>query len=85
MTRTAQDTISVDVNGTADFFVLTVPAGADADVIREAIEAENRQVGGSDEAPLFVEADGEIRQFIGNDITVTRNGVEVTELRSKAS
>ena len=85
MTNTAHDTISATVNGTADYFVLAVPAGSDANTIREAIEAENRQVGGSDAAPLFVEADSEIRQFIGNDITVYRNGVEVSELRASAS
>lgn len=78
-------TVSVAVNGVDDFFVINVPADADEDAIREAIETENKAVGGSDAEPVFVEADSNVRQFVGKDIVVTKNGFEVTELRARAA
>jgi len=78
-------TVSVAVNGVEDFFVINVPADADEDVIREAIEVENRKVGGSDAEPVFVEADSNVREFVGKDVIVTKNGFEVSELRARAA
>jgi hypothetical protein len=78
-------TVSVAINGVDNFFVINVPADADEDAIREAIEVENRKIGGSGAEPVFVEADGEVLQFIGKDVVVTKNGFEVSELRARAA
>jgi uncharacterized protein YfdQ (DUF2303 family) len=78
-------TVSVAVNGVEDFFVINVPANADEDAIREAIETENKAVGGSDAEPVFVEADSNVRQFVGKDVIVTKNGFEITDLRARAA
>jgi hypothetical protein len=78
-------TVSVAINGVEDFLVINVSADADEDAIREAIETENKAVGGSDAEPVFVEADSEVLQFVGKDVDVTKNGFEVTELRARAA
>jgi hypothetical protein len=78
-------TVCVAVNGVDDFVVINVPADADENAIREAIEVENRKIGGSDAEPVFIEADGEILQFVGKAVVVTRNGFEVSELRARAA
>lgn len=78
-------TVSVAINGVEDFIQLTVPADADEDAIREAIEVENKAIGGSDAEPVFVEAESEILQFVGKDVDVTKNGFEIIELRARAA
>jgi hypothetical protein len=66
--------ISVAVNGTPEFFVLTVPAKADAYFIREVIEVENFRIGGSDCGEIY---DGH------NGVRVFRDDEEVLELRQE--
>lgn len=78
-------TVSVAINGVEDFIQLTVPADADEDAIREAIEAESRKIGGSDAEPVFVEADSNVRQFVGKNVIVTKNGFKITELQARAA
>ena len=68
--------VSVAVNGAADFFVIDIPVDADVEAIRALIEAEQLRIGGSRACPLFGG---------GHSIRVYRNGVEIRELTRKAT
>lgn len=72
MTKTAHNTISINVNGAQNFIAFDVPGGTDGSLIAIGIESENIVVGGEDAEPILEGS---------NDVSVFRNGEEITSLK----
>lgn len=72
MTQATHDTIAVNVNGAQNFIVFDVPRGTGDGAIAIGIESENIVVGGEDAEPILEGS---------NDVSVFRNGEEITSLK----